>query len=229
MPKSVTNKPNKDNNHIMRRIKSLMPSTTQNTSTSNKMTTLGICLSMYLASFSPLAITQMTNENINTLTKEQVIEQLNLSHHFEGGYFRQSFKADHRDKVTTARGERTTMTAIYYMLTNDNSIDHFHTKYSDGIEFYHMGSPITYHMIYPDGHYEKVVVGPDIANGQQLQLAVPGGTYKAAELTDGDYGLVSEAVSPGWEPEDMIEVFQHELLEKFPQHKALIERLANKK
>jgi predicted cupin superfamily sugar epimerase len=211
-----------------------MPSTTQNICSSNKMATLGICLSMYLASFSPLASTEMTNEKMthktmNTLTKEQVIEQLNLSHHFEGGYFRQSFKADHRDKVTTARGERTTMTAIYYMLTNDNSVDHFHTKYSDGIEFYHMGSPITYHMIYPDGHYEKVVVGPDIANGQQLQLAVPGGTYKAAELTDGDYGLVSEAVSPGWEPEDMIEVFQHELLEKFPQHKALIERLANKK
>jgi hypothetical protein len=64
---------------------------------------------MYLASFSPLASTQMTNEKMthktmNTLTKEQVIEQLNLSHHFEGGYFRQSFKADHRDKVTTARG-----------------------------------------------------------------------------------------------------------------------------
>ena len=228
----------------MRRIKSLMPSTIQNTCSSNKKTTLGLCLSLYLASFSPLASNEImnetlkdgrmtdqtvTNKKMKTLTKEQVIEQLNLSHHFEGGYFRQSFKADHRDKVTTSRGERTTMTAIYYMLTNDNSIDHFHTKYSDGIEFYHMGSPVTYHMIYPDGHYEKVVVGPDIANGQQLQLAVPGGTFKAAELTDGDYGLVSEAVSPGWEPEDMIEVFQHELLEKFPQHKALIERLANKK
>lgn len=163
-----------------------------------------------------------------TLSKEQVIEQLNLSHHFEGGYFRQTFKANHRDKVTTKRGERVTMTAIFYMLTDDNNIDHFHTKYSDGIEFYHMGAPITYHMIYPDGRYEKAVVGPDIQNGQQLQLPVPGGTYKAAELPSGSYGLVSEAVSPGWEKEDMIEVSQGELLEKFPQHKAIIERLANK-
>jgi predicted cupin superfamily sugar epimerase len=219
----------------MRRIKSLINNTALNTGNNKRISTLVACTALYLTGFSPLASSNndMTSSNMKTLTKEQVIEQvieqLNLSHHFEGGYFRQSFKADHRDKVMTARGERTTMTAIYYMLTNDNSIDHFHTKYSDGIEFYHMGSPITYHMIYPDGHYEKVVVGPDIANGQQLQLAVPGGTYKAAELTDGDYGLVSEAVSPGWEPEDMIEVFQHELLEKFPQHKALIERLANKK
>jgi len=163
------------------------------------------------------------------LTKEQVITQLNLEHHFEGGYFRQTFKAKHRNKVTTARGLRNTMTVIYYMLTDDNSIDHFHTKYSDGIEFYHMGAPITYHMIYPDGYYEKVVVGPDILKGQQLQLAVPGGTYKAAELIAGSYGLVSEAVAPGWEIEDMIDVSRDELLSQFPQHKVIIERLANKK
>jgi predicted cupin superfamily sugar epimerase len=163
------------------------------------------------------------------LSKEQVISQLNLEHHFEGGYFRQTFKAEHREKVTTARGVRTTLTAIYYMLTKDNNIDHFHTKHSDGIEFYHLGAPITYHMISPNGQYEKVVVGPDILNGQQLQLAVPGGTYKAAELTSGAFGLVSEAVAPGWEMEDMIDVSQDELLRQFPQHRVLIERLANKK
>ena len=93
---------------------------------------------------------------------------------------------------------------------------------------YRVGSYV-YHMIYPDGRYEKVVVGPDILNGQQLQLAVPGGTYKAAELTSGSYGLVSESVAPGWEAEDMIDVSREELLSKFPQHKVVIERLANKK
>ncbi|MBU3003200.1 cupin domain-containing protein [Paraglaciecola arctica] len=174
----------------------------------------------------------MSNQNFasnaESLTKEQVIAKLNLEHHFEGGYFRQTFKAEHRDTVATNRGNRTTMTAIYYMLTADNNIDHFHTKYSDGIEFYHLGAPITYHMIYPNGEYKKVVVGPDILNGQQLQLAVPGGTYKAAELTSGSFGLVSEAVAPGWEMEDMIEVSQDELLSQFPQHKTIIERLANK-
>lgn len=170
----------------------------------------------------------MNNPNpTKALTKEQVIAQLNLAHHFEGGYFRQTFKAQHRDKINTVRGQRTTMTAIYYMLTKDNHIDHFHTKHSDGIEFYHMGAAITYHMIYPDGNYEKVVVGPDLLNGQQLQLAVPGGTYKAAELTSGAFGLVSEAVAPGWEMEDMIEVSREELLKQFPQHRVIIERLAN--
>ena len=180
-------------------------------------TSASLSASLHAESYSP------------KLTKEQVIEKLSLTHHFEGGYFRQTFKANHRDKVATDRGDRTTMSTIFYMLTEDNNIDHFHTKYSDGIEFYHLGAPITYHMIYPDGHYEKVVVGPDILKGQQLQLAVPGGTYKAAELTSGSYGLVSEAVAPGWEKEDMIDISRDELLRKFPQHKVVIERLANKK
>lgn len=40
---------------------------------------------------------------------------------------------------------------------------------------------------------------------------------------------MSEAVAPGWEMEDMIDVSQDELLRQFPQHKVIIERLANKK
>lgn len=163
----------------------------------------------------------------NQLSKEQVKQILQLDGHFEGGYFRQSFKAEHRPNVMTERGERTAMTTIYYMLTDDSPIDHFHTKYSDGIEYYHLGDPITYHLIHPDGRYEKVVVGPDIANGQQLQLAVTGGTFKAAELPSGSYGLVSEAVAPGWEMEDMVLINKQELLEKFPQHSDVINRLAH--
>jgi predicted cupin superfamily sugar epimerase len=76
---------------------------------------------------------------------------------------------------------------------------------------------------------KKIVVGPDIAHGQQLQLAVTGGTYKAAELTQGEYGLVSEAVAPGWQMEDMVEINRAELLKKFPQHKEIITRLAKEK
>jgi predicted cupin superfamily sugar epimerase len=157
--------------------------------------------------------------------KNEVIKLLQLEHHFEGGYFRQTFKADQRDKISTARGPRSTLTTIYYMLTDDTPVDHFHTKSSDGIEYYHMGAPITYHLIYPDGRYEAVVVGPDIRHGQQLQLAVKGGTWKAAELTKGQYGLVSEAVAPGWEMEDMVTLTREELLKLFPQHKDVIIRL----
>lgn len=160
-----------------------------------------------------------------SLSKAEIIAALGLSGHFEGGYFRESFRPTHREKLETARGPRGTMTSIYYMLTDDSPVDHFHTKHSDGIQFYHFGAPLTYHMIHPDGRYEAVVLGPDLAAGQVPSLAVAGGVWKAAELPAGEYGLVSEVVAPGWEMEDMILVTRAELLARFPQHAEVITRL----
>lgn len=115
------------------------------------------------------------------LDKHTLMKALGLDGHFEGGYFRETFKATHRDLVDTPRRRRTTMTVIYYMLTDDSRIDGFHTKYSDGIQFYHLGAPVTYHLIHPDGRHDTVVLGPDIANGHQLQLAVTGGIWYCLE------------------------------------------------
>ena len=159
-----------------------------------------------------------------TLSKQDIQQMLGLDGHFEGGYFRQTFKAG-TQKVQTAQGERSSMTAIYYMLTDDSPIDCFHTKHSAGVQCYHLGAPITYHLIHPDGRHEALVLGPDIANGQVLQLAVAGGIWKAAELPAGEFGLVTEVVAPGWEMEDMVLPSRQELLDKFPQHQALILRL----
>ena len=162
---------------------------------------------------------------MSKLSKAEIITSLGLGGHFEGGYFRDTFRPTHREKVETARGPRGTMTSIYYMLTDDSPVDHFHTKHSDGIQFHHLGSPLTYHMIHPDGRYEAVVLGPDLAAGQVPSLAVAGGVWKAAELPHGEYGLVSEVVAPGWEMEDMILVTRAELLAQFPQHAEVITRL----
>jgi predicted cupin superfamily sugar epimerase len=155
------------------------------------------------------------------LNKQTIRQMLGLDGHFEGGYFRQTFKAANQ-KVHTPHGERTSMTAIYYMLTDDSPVDCFHTKHSAGVQCYHLGAPITYHLIHPDGRHETVVVGPDIARGHVLQLAVEGGIWKAAELPAGDFGLVTEVVAPGWE---MVLPTRQELLERFPQHHDLIVRL----
>jgi uncharacterized protein len=160
-----------------------------------------------------------------SLSKAEVIAALGLSGHFEGGYFRETFRPTHRDKLPTSRGPRGTMTAIHYMLTDDSPVDHFHTKHSDGIQFHHFGAPLTYHMLHPDGRHEAVVLGPDLAAGQVPSLAVAGGVWKAAELPAGEYGLVSEVVAPGWEIEDMILVTRAELLARFPQHAEIITRL----
>ena len=161
------------------------------------------------------------------MNKTEIIAALGLEGHFEGGYFRAMFRATEREPFATGNGPRLSMTSIYYMLTDDSPIDVFHTKLSDGIEYHHFGAPVTYHLIHPDGRYEAVVLGPDLANGQVPALAVKGGTWKAAELPAGEYGLVSEVVSPGWDMADMTLITRDELLAKFPQHREVIERLGD--
>jgi predicted cupin superfamily sugar epimerase len=50
-------------------------------------------------------------------------------------------------------------------------------------------------------------------------------TLKTAELPEGEFGLVTEVVAPGWEMEDMLLPSREERLAQFPQHHELIVRL----
>ncbi|MQB04467.1 cupin domain-containing protein [Agrobacterium tumefaciens] len=159
------------------------------------------------------------------MNREEIIIRLGLSRHLEGGYFSETYRSDGRNELDTPRGRRAAVSAIQYMLTDDSPVDVFHSKHSDGLTFFHLGSPITYHLIYEDGSYHKVVLGPDLSAGHRLQLFVPGGTWKAAELEAGTFGLVSDVAAPGWDMSDMCLALRGELLEKFPQHAEVITRL----
>ncbi len=175
------------------------------------------------------------------LTSNQVIDALQLEKHIEGGYFKRTFQADHRGKINTAQGERFTLTSIFYLLTNTSPLGQWHKNLSDIVHYYHLGNPVEYSMIHPDGRLEQVVLGSDILAGQSLQLIVNGGVWKSSRLlkSDGikddclkdayDFGLVSEAVSPGFEFIDMSLGNTEALVAAFPQHKDIITRNSRKK
>ncbi|MCW8998431.1 MAG: cupin domain-containing protein, partial [Kangiellaceae bacterium] len=69
-------------------------------------------------------------------------------------------------------------------------------------------------------------LGPDIANGDELQLIVPGGYWKASQLTSGEFSLISEAVSPGFDYSDnelaTIEIISREFPALLEQTKCYI-------
>ncbi len=163
-----------------------------------------------------------------TLNKEAVIQTLNLQPHVEGGYYKRTFEASHREKVDYGDGPRFTMTSIFYMLTSASPIGHWHLNKSDIIHYYHLGGPLTYYLIdKKSGKLSTVTLGPDITKGQQLQFTVKGGTWKATQLSaEADYCLLSEAVAPGFEFADMTLGERKKLLAAFPQHKAIIEQFS---
>ena len=103
---------------------------------------------------------------------------------------------------------------------------HWHLNRSDILHFFHLGAPVTYYLIHPDGRLEKIVLGPDVQKGHRLQLAVKGGTWKASHLEEGEFGLISEAVSPGFAYDDMSLGRRDALLAQFPHHADLIRRFS---
>lgn len=166
--------------------------------------------------------------NNDRLSAEQVIASLSLSEHVEGGYFKQTFKADHRPPIATQHGDRVTMTSIYYLLSAKSPIGHFHMNRSDIMHYFHLGDPITYYLIDEEGRLETHVLGPDPTKGHKMQMVVKGGTWKASKIpTNGKhgYGLIGEAVAPGFEYTDMQLGTRKALLHRFPTHSALIKQL----
>ena len=165
--------------------------------------------------------------NNRVLSVEQVVSALNLEPHIEGGFFRQTFKAGPLPAVQTGKGPRVTLTSIYYLLTTDSPIGHFHRNTSHIMHYYHMGDPITYYLLYPNGELSEITLGNDLQAGQLLQFVVPGGVWKASKLLSNlhGYGLIGEAVAPGFEYKDMQLAKTNELQQQFPQHKQTIELL----
>ena len=158
---------------------------------------------------------------------EDIIAALDLEPHVEGGYYRRTFQADQQPLVETAGGPRYAMTTIFYLLTAESPIGRFHLNKSDIVHYYQLGDAIEYNLILADGTLKTVVMGSNVMAGECLQLHVPGGVWKASRLLEGSagFGLISEAVTPGFDYADMQMGDRERLIEAFVQHRDLIERM----
>ena len=135
------------------------------------------------------------------MEKAKIIELLNLERHpLEDGYFRRTYTSNLTSNIEGKN--RRLLSSIYYMLTDDNSIGFLHSNQSDIIHYYHKGAATRFIIMSPDGTISEKCLGPDIANSEQLQLTIPGGYWKASVLCSGEYSLISEAVSPGFDYSD---------------------------
>jgi predicted cupin superfamily sugar epimerase len=180
---------------------------------------LAACLSL-----AGVAVAESDSPSVSEL-----IDALELEGHVEGGYYRRTYEARDQPRVDAGSGERFSMTSIFYLLTREGPIGHFHRNRSDIVHYFQLGDPIEYTLIHPDGALETVTMGPDPRRGQVLQLTVPGGIWKASRLRENGehgYGLISEAVSPGFDYADMTLGQTSMLLDAFPQHGPLIRALS---
>lgn len=192
----------------------------------NRSFSIKFCFLCSIFLFSEVAMA----DKKEPLTAQDWIDHLQLEGHVEGGFFRRIFQADHRPMLETEQGERYLMTSIYYLLSAQSPIGHFHLNRSDIMHVFVAGDPITYHLIDDEtGEYRQVVLGDDIRHGQTPTMMVKGGTWKASQVpADGQagFGLITEVVAPGFDYADMTLGKKQDLLIRFPQHAALIDGLS---
>ena len=164
------------------------------------------------------------------MNAEKVRELLQLEPHGEGGFFRRTYMAKMNVAITTdtdkpsenasSNGlQRPIMTSIYYLLTNNMPTMYLHINRSDVVHYYHIGAPVQFMFIHPNGKLVQETLGPDLLSGEKLQVIVPGGCWKCAAMTMATYdgfSLTSEAVAPGFDYDDNKLATEADVKSKFP-------------
>lgn len=124
------------------------------------------------------------------MTAEEIIEKLQLARHPEGGWFRETWRAE------TPEG-RPCGTCIFFLLAAGET-SHWHRVDATEIWHYHAGAALIL-SISPDevGPARDHLLSADLAEGLP-HLIVPEHHWQAARST-GAYTLVSCTVSPGFD------------------------------
>eukprot|EP00461_Guttulinopsis_vulgaris_P002051 UN02052 len=149
---------------------------------------------------------------------------MQLQPHPEGGYYRRTLCAG--DTLTLERGERPLYTSIYFLLRSQD-ISHLHRLQSDEVWYYHGGSALTIHMIHPDGTYEAQRLGLNFGLGERPQVVVKKNTIFGSSVDEENtFSLVGCMVAPGFDFADFELFTQHQLLAQYPQHEAVIKKMA---
>ena len=163
-------------------------------------------------------------------TADELIALLNLQPHpKEGGFFRETYRAPEAWPAAALparyRGDRSASTAIYYLLT-PNSFSALHRLQTDEVFHFYLGSPVRMLQLLPDGTGRTLVLGPDIRNGQHVQVVVPRGVWQGSLLEPGgDFALLGCTVAPGFEYADYESGGRDALLAQYPAFADLIRRL----
>ncbi len=153
------------------------------------------------------------------------IEKLNLTPHPAGcGYFRETYRCDQLIDLPSNNGSRNLSTAIIALVLGPHVVKFHRVKYDEILHFYHGNSNLIVHVIDHQGHLNQYRLG--LTEDAELQLIIPKNLWFTIELEDkseSHFVIHGATVTPGFDFADF-SVADENLLNEYPQHKALIER-----
>ena len=156
------------------------------------------------------------------------IEKLQMEPHPEGGYFRQTYRADlilPQQSLPGFAGARAASTAIYFLL-EDRNFSAFHRLKSDEVWHFYAGAALDVHVLDAEGKHAVISLGTDLEAAQLPQAVVRAGCWFGSHVQHWTgWVLVGCTVAPGFDFADF-ELGKREELEKdFPQHREIVRKL----
>ncbi len=158
-----------------------------------------------------------------TVTADTLVHVLGLVPHPEGGFFRETYRAEPLPFALPDRGARSASTAIYFLLSGTD-FSAFHRIRSDEVWHHYAGAPLEVHTLEPSGP-KVVLVGPSVERGERPQYVVPAGVFQAARVHGAGYVLMGCTVAPGFDFADFEMPGRSALIELFPACAGVIAEL----
>ena len=135
---------------------------------------------------------------MSVMKARDLIDQLSLSPHPEGGWYREIYRS--RERVQTRRGLRPALTTIHYLL-EQQQLSRWHVVESAEIWHFYDGAPLDLFEYVPGTrHLARHVLG-DVRQGNESVVVIEAGVWQAAR-SRGELSLVGCTVGPGFEFED---------------------------
>ena len=157
------------------------------------------------------------------------IDKLNLIAHPEGGYYRETYRAELSIAGEALPPQLPGRGWFRRQSISCSTERIFPPSIACGrMSFWHFysGSPIAVHVIGPDGSYSEIQVGSDPDAGEVLQAVVKAGHWFASRVRDPEtFALAGCTVAPGFDFADFELGKRAELVRLYPQHRSLIESL----
>lgn len=133
----------------------------------------------------------------DALSAADIIRELALQPHPEGGHFRETFRdplSPGEEKGEAARGAST---AIYYLLQG-GEVSHWHRVDAAEVWHWYAGAPLEL-TISEDGREATTHrLGPEVTAGQRPQVVVPSGAWQSARSL-GAWTLTGCTVAPAFQ------------------------------
>jgi uncharacterized protein len=141
------------------------------------------------------------------MTADEVRNLLKLEPHATCGFVRVTFVSQ---KLIAPGGlpppfaeGRPAGSALYFMVTPDAPV-RLHRIRNGQLYYYYLADPIEVLMLHADGTSERAIVGPDLRNGQRVQLLIPGNTLHTARVIGRQRWFLGASTEwPGVEPADV--------------------------